>query len=275
MRERQMVEPLITVVTVNYNTSDFIELMLYALRKLTFNSYKVIICDNGYKDKDILRLVKIAKENKGVELIFRQQNGPASKAHSEALDVLIGMVNTKYTVTFDSDCTFLLKNWDKRLIEKIDDKVKVIGTTCPEGRCGQRIGAGAFPLPFAALFETDVYKKLGISCVAGNVKKGEDTCWQWKTKFAAGGYEGQIFITRNTRDFKKGPFRELTGIEEYYLDEDILIASHFGRGSSNGAAKYFKWFKIPIISAYIRRYCGRIEKKRWISTCYQIINEQS
>lgn len=270
-----MAEPLITVLTVNYNTSDFIELMLYSLSKLTATPYKVIICDNGSKNKDISKLKISAQKNNNVELLFRQQTKPGSIAHAEALDLLIEKVDTKYTVIMDSDCVFLLKSWDEKLIEKIDDKVKVIGTTCPEDRCGQRIGAGAFPLPFAVLFETDVYKKLGIGCVSGDVKKGEDTCWQWKAKFTAGGYEGQTFITRNTRDFKKGPFRELTGIEEYYLDEDILIASHFGRGSSNGAAKYFKWFNIPVISAYIRRYYGRIEKKRWISKCCEIINEQS
>jgi len=269
-----MVEPFITVVTVNYNTSDFIELMLYALRKLTFNSYKVLICDNGSKGRDILQLVKTTKENKNVEIVFRQQNGPGSKAHSEALDVLIGMVNTKYTVTFDSDCTFLLKNWDEKLIEKIDNEVKVVGSTCPQGRCGQRIGGGAFPLPFAALLETDVYKKLGISCVSGDVKKGEDTCWQWKSKFLEAGYSGKVLTAKNTRDFKDIVFSGLTGVENYYTDKGELIASHFGRGSCGGAPKYFKWLKIPIVSRHVKRCYANIEKKQWISKCYEIINEQ-
>ena len=269
-----MPEPLITVLTVNYNTAVFVELMLYALSKLTFNPYKVIICDNGSKKNDIINLNNIVQKNKNVEVIFRRQSVYGSTGHGEALDILIDMANTKYTAILDSDCTFLLKNWDEKLIKKIDNTTKIIGSTSPKNRAGNRIGAADFPLPFAVLFETKTYKALDIKCVCEDTKKGRDTCWQWKMKFTQKGYKGKTFITKNTRDFKNGPFADLTGIEEYYTDQEQLIASHFGRGTNSGAAKYFKWLKIPLVSGYIKRYFGRVDKKKWLEKCYQIIDGQ-
>jgi len=52
-----MSKQLITVVSANYNDSIFKELMLYAFNKLTFNTFRVIFCDNGsnYKNIEILR----------------------------------------------------------------------------------------------------------------------------------------------------------------------------------------------------------------------------
>ena len=37
----------ITIVTVNYNTLIFIELMIYSFVKLTRRPWNMIICDNG------------------------------------------------------------------------------------------------------------------------------------------------------------------------------------------------------------------------------------
>ncbi len=80
---------------------------------------------------------------------------------------------------------------------------------------------------------------------------------------------------KNTRSFKDGPFHNLVAVGEYYLDE--IFASHFGRGSYLGWAKYFKEWKkklysIPIIGAYIINLKGRREKKKWIKICKKIVN---
>ena len=106
----------ITVLLVNYNTSKFIEILLYSLQKLTFNSYKVIICDNGSKDIEILKLSKVVTKYKNIDIIFRLQSKIGSVAHGEALDVLIKKVRTKYTVIMDTDCVLLMKYWDKYMI---------------------------------------------------------------------------------------------------------------------------------------------------------------
>lgn len=248
--------------------------MLYSLSELTANSYKIIICDNGSNKKDIKNLKRLAEKPKNIESIYRQQTESGSIAHAEALDILIEKVDTKYTVVMDSDCVFLLKNWDEILIKNINETIKITGSTSPANRKGNRIGGGCFPLPFAVLFETEIYKKLNISCMPRNIKEGEDTCWQWKPMFTQAGFSGKTLTEKNTRDFKDGMFGDLTGIANFFTDSGELIASHFGRGSSGGAAKYLKWLKVPVISRYIKRYFGNIEKKKWITKCYKIIDNQ-
>jgi hypothetical protein len=183
------------------------------------------------------------------------------------------MVDTKYTVVLDSDCTFLSKDWDDFLIRQLTDKIKIIGTPLSRGRSGLK--PNDFPFQFAVLFETEVYKKLKISCMPRDISKGEDTCWEWKPKFINNGYEGKIFVAQSTRDFKNTPFKDIICVI-YYSDDKKIIASHFGRGSSGATFKYYhKWyFNIPLFSSIIRKYVAVKEKKYWIDTCYRIIDNQ-
>ncbi|MBN1457802.1 MAG: glycosyltransferase [Sedimentisphaerales bacterium] len=266
-------KPLLSIIITNYNTLDFVKLSLTAIKKLTKNTYQVLINDNGSGPFEIAKLKKIAAREPKVNAFFRKSTRSGSYAHAEAVDLMIEKADTKYIVVLDSDCTFLLKNWDQRLIDQINDKVKIAGTPMAKGRNLNK--PDDFPFQFAVLFETETYKNLNISCMPRNIAKGEDTCWQWKPKFTEAGYSGKILIAKNTRDFNQGPFGDLTGIEDFFTDEDELIASHFGRGSSSGAGKYLKRIKIPIISGCLRRCCGIMEKKKWIARCYDIINEQS
>ena len=233
---------LLTVVCVSRNDSTFIKLFLIALKKLTKNNFKVIICNNGSDKKNHVSLTKIVSSFNNVQLInlsFQTELESTSIGHGKSLDYLISLTKTKYCVVMDSDCIVLKRNWDEIMINSLDDSIKIIGATSPRKRKGNRIGAGDFPLPFLALFETLFYKNLNISCMPGDRSLGEDTAWEWKTKIENNNYKGKIFTTLNTRDYDKGPFKRLTGIEEYYYD-NTLIAAHFGRGGSQGLAKYIK-----------------------------------
>ena len=280
-----MSKPIITVVSVNYNTSVFQELMMYSLTNLTFNSFKVIYCDNGSGRENLAMLNNLSNNYANLMVIYRNQTKDASIEHATALDKMIKMVDTEYTVVMDSDCTFLMKNWDEYLLNEIDNKIKIVGSSSPQNRAGTRIGGGDFPLPFATLFETETYKKLNISCMPGNVVKGEDTCWEWKTKFLNNGFSGKTFLTKNTRDSKDGLFGTLIGVEEYYTDSGELIASHFGRGASGGLAKYLsgKNSKVqnllqtinPKIGGIFAKLKGEHEMKLWLKKCYRIIDCQT
>ena len=126
----------ISILTVNYNTSDFIDVMLYSFSKLTLSPYKVVICDNGSEDKHLVALSKAAQKYENVEVIFRRQSTAGSIGHGEAMDILVSKVDTPYFVTMDSDAVFLLKNWDQHLIKRLNEKVKAIGT--------QAVTAGAW-----------------------------------------------------------------------------------------------------------------------------------
>ena len=50
---------MITITTVNYNTSRFIQLLLYSLQRLTFNNWQIIIADNNSDIDDFNNLRKI------------------------------------------------------------------------------------------------------------------------------------------------------------------------------------------------------------------------
>ncbi|MBN1788088.1 MAG: glycosyltransferase family 2 protein [Sedimentisphaerales bacterium] len=265
--------PKMTVLITNYNTSHFVELSLYALEKLTKNNYLVLISDNGSKSRHIEKLKRITAGRENIEVVWRDScDSRASFAHAQALEELLAKVTTPYTAILDSDCTFLLKDWDELLISYLNDKVKITGSANAKGRSGLK--TDDFPLQFAVVFETETYRKLNISCMPRDILKGEDTCWEWKPKFIQAGYEGRILVTRNTRDYKQGPFSSLTGVEEYYTDDGRLAASHFGRGSSGGAAKYLKWLKLPVVTKPIKQIFGNIEREKWMNICKKIIDMQ-
>ena len=107
---------------------------------------------------------------------------------------------------------------------------------------------------------------------------GQDTCWEWKTKIESNNYRGKTFVTKNTRDYNQGPFSDLTGVEEYY-HEDILIAAHFGRGGSQGLAKFIKTNGKENIFFLIYLYVlwkikWKIEIRKWSLISRKIIESQ-
>jgi len=261
---------------VNYNTSAFIEIILYALAKLTKNKYKGIICDNDSRYLDKKKLKRIVSKYRNVELFFRKQSAPGSMGHGEALNILIDKIDTPYGVILDADATFLKKGWDEILINQLDDKVEIIGAPIVKNP----IKPTDFPLTYAVLFDTKVFKALKIDMRPKNRKIGQDVGWEMREKYLHNGYAGKILEVRNTREYKDGPFRNVL-CAEYYLEGFDIFASHFGRGASLGAAKYKEWnrlLRVPILNC-IAYACMKIkgyrERKEWLAICKKIIEKEA
>jgi len=269
-----MIEEMITVVVVNYNSSDFIEVSLYALSRLTENGYKVIICDNGSSYLDKSKLKRIVSKYENVELIFRKQSSRGSMGHGEALNILIDKIDTPYGVILDADATFLKNGWDEILINQLDDKVKIIGAPPPKNP----IKPTDFPLTYAVLFDAKIFKSLKIDMRPKNPKIGLDTGWEIREKFLKNGYQGKVLEVKSTREYKEGPFRNVICAEYYLEGFDDIFACHFGRGSSLGAAKYREWnrlLSLPVVKYIAKKVKGYKEKKQWLSICRAIIKTQS
>jgi len=269
-----MDEKLITIVIVVYNVSAFVEVSLYGLAKLTKNNYKVIICDNGSSYLDKRKLKRIVSQYDNIDLFFRKQSAPGSIGHGEALNILIDKIDTPYGVILDADALFLKKNWDEILINQLDDKVKIIGV--PPVR--KPIKPVDFPSVFAVLFDTIVFKSLGIDMRPKNLKAGQDTGWEMREKFLKNGYKSEVLETRNTREYKEGPFRNILCAECYLEGCDDIFACHFGRGSSLGAAKYKglnNFLSLPGIIGVAKKVKGYKEKKEWLSICRETIDRQA
>ena len=265
-----MAEEQLTVIIVNYNTSDFIEVSLFGLQKLTKNKYKVIICDNGSRYFDKRELKRIVSKYTNVELLFQKQSARGSIGHGEALNLLIEKIYTPYGVILDADVIFLKKGWEDVLIHKLDDKTKIIGGPPVKNP----IKPTDFPSVYATLFDTEIFKSLKIDMLQKNPKIGQDTSWEMREKFIESGYRCKVLDARNTREYKERPFRDII-CTEYYLEGcNDIFACHFGRGATLGAAKYYKGnvlLNIPGINYITKRAIGLVEKQRWLAICKDII----
>jgi glycosyltransferase involved in cell wall biosynthesis len=269
-----MTNELITVVLVNYNTSAFVELSLFALDKLTKNKYKVIICDNGSTWLDKIKLKRITSKYQNVEVFFRKQSAQGSMGHGEALNILIDKIDTPYGVVLDADATFLKKGWDEILVDQLDDEVKIIGAPPPKNP----IKPTDFPLTYAVLFDTKTFKSLEIDMRPRDPKTGQDTGWEMREKFLKNGYRCEVLEVRSTRVYKEGPFKDIICAEYYLGGHDDIIASHLGRGSYKGAPKYKELsnlLSLPAINLVAKRIKGYKEIKGWLNISKEIIDREA
>ncbi|MCG2689965.1 glycosyltransferase [Candidatus Parcubacteria bacterium] len=262
----------ITICIAHFNDTEFILTSLLALKHLTKNSYQVLIKDNNSKRKNLFKLAKGIQGYKNVFLSKQPEsfNLKGSMAHGTALNELVSKVETPYFVILDADCLFLKKDWDEILIARLNDKVKAIGTKAPLSKHQD------FPLMFAILLETATFKQLKIDFRPKDLAQKQDTGFEMREKYLQAGFTGENIPFKSTREYHEGPFKNILGVDEYYLegDEDIF-ASHFGRGATLGAAKYAKGtsfvFRLPILGKFLRIMRGKKEIKEWVKVCQSVI----
>lgn len=272
MQSNSSAKARLTVLTVNYNSAPFIRFMLDSLEKLTFYPYEVIICDNGSTESDLVLLKDALINRSNACVYYRQQSQRGSVGHGEALDLICAKVETDYFVVIDADAVFLIKDWDRILIERLTVTIKAIGTQAAGGK------AQDFPHMYGVMFDTPTFRSLGcgFSPAHGDViDPHRDTGWMIREKFHAAGLEGEVLEMKNTRDWKVGPFRKLICGEFYLQGMEQIFASHFGRGSTLGAAKRRGiWTRIPIVRRVVAARIGVRERRLWIETAQRIVDTQ-
>ncbi|MFX0186841.1 MAG: glycosyltransferase [Candidatus Hodarchaeota archaeon] len=281
-------EPVLTICISTHNDSDFVLNTLLCLEKITKNNFKVIIRDN---DSDLGHAEYLRKNTKKYKNVYLYRvenlNLNGSMAHGTSLNDLYNKINTRYGAIIDADFTFLHKNWDEILINELDEKCPIIGTQGPSFKYQD------FPYVFALFFYTDIFKKLNIDLRPGDVFNDatQDTGFRVRENYLARGYKGKLLVNKYTGDYKSGPFRNINCQEFYLKGYDNIFASHFWRGSSYGAWKYFvKYRKMinraPIIGKSllkltllnkalykIARFKGKFDKKKWLKICRKIVND--
>ena len=264
----------ITICIVNFNSSEFVLNTLYCLDKITKNSYNVIIRDNNSRLQDFLNLKNFVEDRFNVDL-YRVENFNyiGSIAHGLAINDLLKKINSKYGVILDADCTFLIKNWDEILINEINDEYPIIGTQAPSLSDKPQ----DFPLMFAILFDVEIMKQLSIDFMPKNIEEFQDTGYELRKKYLENGYKSKLITDRNTRVYKRGPFKNLICAEYYLNGFNSIFASHFGRGSTLGSSKYLNTRKkfiytLPYIGSRLLILKGKKEKKKWIELCKSIVD---
>ncbi len=272
---------MLTICTVNFNSSDFILTMLYCLKKITKNTYKVIIRDNNSKKKDFINLKEKIKKYSNVNL-YRAENFNlyGSKAHGMAINDLITKIDTKYGVLLDADFTFLHKNWDEILISEISEEYPIIGTQASEFSRKPL----DFPYVYGIFFDFEIFKKLNVdfkpSLIDDTSPILKDTGYKLRKLYLKNGYRGKLITNKRTTIYKSGLFRKINCSEFYLSGYNKIFGSHFKRGSTVNKSKYIgnkkiTVFKIPIIGYQLLRLKVKREKKRWIKTCKLIASSQN
>lgn len=90
---------MITVVTVNFHATDFLELLQESLERFSVTNPRLLVIDN-------------TTENRG---------------HGEGLNLGAAQVETEYTMFVDVDTHFLLHGWDEVLLQAISGYDVIFG----------------------------------------------------------------------------------------------------------------------------------------------------
>ncbi len=270
-------DPNITICVVSHNSTDFIDVMLASFRILTCNPYKVLIRDNNSTEKERAKLHNLARQHHNVFVYDVQTEFRGSLDHGTGLNDLVDRIDTPYGVIIDADAMFLVKDWDKMLLDCLTDEMPIYGTQAD-------VGSGKpedFPLIFALVFRTATLKSLQIDFRPKVIHNYQDTGWELREKYLAAGYQGGLLYSFNTRNFKKGPFASVV-CTEYYNTPDAsgpIIASHFGRGSAPHAKRLIRfgsgqnlfYRSINKILRYANLIKWRRDKLRYLAICRSLI----
>lgn len=260
----------IDILTVNYKSLAFLFVLIFALKKLSFFKNKIIVCDNGSNifSRVVIKIYSLLSSNKNITFYFRKQSSSGSLGHGEALNFLSRKIESDFGAIFDIDCIPLIKNWDKILIDNLNDNVKIIGTqaTFPKKQ--------DFPYVFGMIFDSVAFKKDEIDFLPGDVTKfsdTQDTGYRMRDIFLANHFDS--FVLKGATKEKNNPFYRIPSSE--YLFKETIVMSHFGRGSNPMGKNMLSLFKIKLIEKLLRYPSWLFYKALWISKVLKIIKNES
>tara|TARA_B100002003_G_C13893345_1_gene435540 strand:+ start:25 stop:699 length:675 start_codon:yes stop_codon:yes gene_type:complete len=153
---------MVTIIIVNENTKDALELCLLSLKKYTTYPYQVIVVDNSSSDGS-LDLLK--KKFLWVKVI--QTSGlKIAERHGSAFKIGVQNVKSKYFLTLDSDVEILDYNWLTEMVKKIKKTQGVFyGEIFPEKNYRLWGDFSERCLPYCLLIDTDFFRKYKCSFI--------------------------------------------------------------------------------------------------------------
>lgn len=108
---------MLTIITSNYNTNDFLNPLEESIQKNTKMEFNLII---GTPQNQII------SSKYGKIITHKINEAQGSKNHGLVLNQLIKEVKTKFCLIIDIDCFIILKDWDELLIPLLS-KYRLIG----------------------------------------------------------------------------------------------------------------------------------------------------
>src|ERR1051326_3391797 len=110
---------MISVLTVNYNAPEFIEILLTSIRNTCDHLPPVIIVDNSQF------ISKISSYWYNNLRIFNQKR---NIGHGEGINVGLKEAKTEYVLILDSDRHFVESHWSELLLHEIEDVIVAKGS---------------------------------------------------------------------------------------------------------------------------------------------------
>lgn len=160
---------MVTIIIVNENTKDALELCLLSIKKYTTYSYRVIVVDHSSSDGSLDLLNKKFPWVKVIEI----SDLKTTERHGKALNIGVQNVKSKYFLTLDTDVEILDYNW---LTEMVKKTKKARGVFCGEISPAKNYALwGDFSercLPHCLLVDTCFFRKHKCSFIPELVANG-------------------------------------------------------------------------------------------------------
>ena len=117
-----MKKPLVSIIVLNWNNNQDLEVCLNSLTKQTYLNYEVIVVDNASTD-DSVELVK--KKFLNFRLIENKENYGFAKGNN----IGINQANGKYVITLNND-TKVDSKWIEEFVKVGEDHPEVGSLSC-------------------------------------------------------------------------------------------------------------------------------------------------
>lgn len=113
----------LTIVTVSFNSLDYLQAQVGAVRRFTKRPFEYLVVDNNSTDgtKDWLRS----------QADIRSVLLPTNIMHGPALDLAVCMARTNFVVTLDVDAFPITPGWEEVFIGPLNDGYSVVGGDHP------------------------------------------------------------------------------------------------------------------------------------------------
>lgn len=116
---RSIIPDAVTAVIVNWNSWQYLEPTLYAIRRFSADGLRVIVVDNRSSDQSKARL----RDRSDVRVVKL----PRNLGHGTALDIGFLLARTEYLISLDVDAFPIAAGWVERLIEPLQQGYTVSG----------------------------------------------------------------------------------------------------------------------------------------------------
>ena len=165
MAEDKNLKANLTVITVNWYSTEFLEPLFSNLNKKAQWPRKIqyLVIDNTNSEDKQLSVLK--QKNLNLTICPNYPKGEkGSRAHALGLNMAMDKLETEYGLIVDPDIHIFKTNWDSFCIDIIKNQgCSAVGATYPQWQLGKYHN---FPNPVFCFFKTEDYKKINADWTA-------------------------------------------------------------------------------------------------------------